>query len=434
MNLQDIIIQKLIENSRLEEATKNKILLYPSDEYRNRMDPEDITNLKGILFGGFNDEEIWCSETGFSNINEMEKAVKNKEYMIDIFENDEDFGVMEGTEWWKYIINTIKESYVDNDSYWSMFLLDSNGYKILYCGSEKPVIEDYKSQSSRIKLTIKTSKIGQPFFKNGSYKIYPDIVEDQLNMKDLQLWSIYDNNDDEYNIDQLEKAYNIENFVDLITSDLQNSFNTTYKKYITDIIQKADIKDEKSKQLFNRLVKDNILKSGRDIENIIDFLNLSGDRYNGLVNYYPYEFEREIIKQVQNSRFNIKYELDDVFGIYECSEEIINQVKSFASKMDSNTLFSIYKDIVTLKNYSYDTSSTKHFTTMPDYIYLISKFGLYPKDFLNVFKSANVKLVNSLGAIIGPIILAVYENKLNDKETILDRFKKDIIKYQITKK
>ena len=253
-------------------------------------------------------------------------------------------------------------------------------------------------------------------------------------MKDLQLWSIYDNNDDEYNIDQLEKAYNIENFVDLITSDLQNSFNTTYKKYITDIIQKADIKDEKSKQLFNRLVKDNILKSGRDIENIIDFLNLSGDRYNGLVNYYPYEFEREIIKQVQNSRFNIKYELDDVFGIYECSEEIINQVKSFASKMDSNTLFSIYKDIVTLKNYSYDTSSTKHFTTMPDYIYLISKFGLYPKDFLNVFKSANVKLVNSLGAIIGPIILAVYENKLNDKETILDRFKKDIIKYQITKK
>ena len=140
--LQEMTIKKLLENKKLQEASAKKVLLYPSSDYDDRMDPEDITNEKGILFGWFNDEEVMAYSTGFNSIQDMEKAVKNKEYMIDSFEDDEDFDNMSGEEWWDYIIETIEDSYVDGDSYGSMFLMDANNnYKILYCGAEEPDIE-----------------------------------------------------------------------------------------------------------------------------------------------------------------------------------------------------------------------------------------------------------------------------------------------------
>lgn len=60
--------------------------------------------------------------------------------MIEEFIDDEDWDELSGDECWQYIINTIENSYVDNDSYWSVFLINTNNYKILYCGSEEPEI------------------------------------------------------------------------------------------------------------------------------------------------------------------------------------------------------------------------------------------------------------------------------------------------------
>ena len=151
--LQEMTIKKLLESKKLQEAAARKVLLYPSSDYADRMDPDDITNEKGILFGWFNDEEVMAYSTGFNSIQDMEKAVKNKEYMIDSFEDDEDFDNMSGEEWWNYIIETIEDSYVDGDSYWSMFLIDANNnYKILYCGSEEPDIEIIDNTKSKMTL------------------------------------------------------------------------------------------------------------------------------------------------------------------------------------------------------------------------------------------------------------------------------------------
>lgn len=129
-------------NGGIKSNNKNsKILLYPSFDYMDRMDPIDISKEKGILFGWFNDEEIMCYSTGYNSIKDLEKAVKDKQYMIEEFIDDEDWEELSGDECWQYIINTIEDSYVDNDSYWSMFLIDANNnYKILYCGSEEPEI------------------------------------------------------------------------------------------------------------------------------------------------------------------------------------------------------------------------------------------------------------------------------------------------------
>lgn len=128
-------------NKRKKDKRDNAILLYPDYEYIDRMDPVDITNEKGILFGWFNDEEIDCYSTGYNTIKDLEKAIKSKQYMIEEFIDDEDWDELSGDECWEYVINTIEDSYVDNDSYWSMFLIDANNnYKILYCGSEEPVI------------------------------------------------------------------------------------------------------------------------------------------------------------------------------------------------------------------------------------------------------------------------------------------------------
>ena len=143
--LQEITMKKILENKKLQEASAKKVLLYPSSDYDDEMDPVDITDEKGILFGWFNDEEVMAYSTGFNSIQDMEKAVKNKEYMIDDFQDDEDFDNMTGEEWWNYIIETIEDSYVDGDSYGSMFLIDANNnYKILYCGSEEPDVEIIK--------------------------------------------------------------------------------------------------------------------------------------------------------------------------------------------------------------------------------------------------------------------------------------------------
>lgn len=142
-SLETYNIKRFMEQDmKTESKNKNSILLYPDYDYVDRMDPVDITNEKGILFGWFDDEEIMCYSTGFNTINDLEKAVKNKQYMIEEFIDDEDWEELSGDECWEYIINTIEDSYVDNDSYWSMFLIDANNnYKILYCGSEEPEVK-----------------------------------------------------------------------------------------------------------------------------------------------------------------------------------------------------------------------------------------------------------------------------------------------------
>lgn len=137
---------KLTENvTKLKESKKSKVLIYPSSEYSD--DDEDlfvdITNEKGILFGYFNDEDIDCYSTGYNNIQDLEKAIKNKEYMLPSFEDEEDFDEYTGEECWEYVVDTIEESGVDGDSGVSYFLIDTNNnYEILYCGIDSPDIYD----------------------------------------------------------------------------------------------------------------------------------------------------------------------------------------------------------------------------------------------------------------------------------------------------
>lgn len=150
--LQEALIEALLAN----ETTKlieGKIVITADPQIDNQSSI-DITNERGILFGWFNDEDIVCYNTGYRNINDLEKAVKNKEYMINEFEDDEDWDVMSGDEWWDYIVKTITNSYVDNDSYMSMFLLDANNYKILYSGRQKPIINKVDEKKNK-KLTAK---------------------------------------------------------------------------------------------------------------------------------------------------------------------------------------------------------------------------------------------------------------------------------------
>lgn len=418
-----------------EVSTGKKILLYPDFKYQDRMDPEDITNQRGILFGYFNDEEIGCYETGFNSIQEMEKAVKNKEYMIDDFKDDEDFDSMSGDEWWDYIITTIEESYVDNDSYWSMFLINANqNYKILYCGNEEPVIENYKSQSIGNKLTIKTTKDGAPFFKFGSYKIYPVMVDNQIDMKNLEYWTVDDSNGNDYDMLEFEEKYDIENFRDLVTPDLQNNFNEIQIKYTQSVIQNADIKDEKTKQLFNKLIADNVLRSSYDINNIISFLDISDDDYNCLVNYLPYEFEKVIFGKTTNS-----YSLREIFGVDDCSDAIVTEIKSAASKLDNSTIVDLYKNASTLEDYdnTFAGYGVDHFIKLADYIYLLYKFNIHPKDFINIIKSNNITGVKYFKDILGDMMLTIYGQKtsinLNSKEDILEFFKSRVIKYKNNK-
>ena len=75
------------------------------------------------------------------------------------------------------------------------------------------------------KLTIKTTKDGAPFFKFGSYKIYPVMVDNQIDMKNLEYWTVDDSNGNDYDMSEFEEKCGIENFRDLVTSDLQNNFN-----------------------------------------------------------------------------------------------------------------------------------------------------------------------------------------------------------------
>lgn len=217
------------------------------------MDPDNITNEKGILFGYFNDEEISAYSTGFNSIQDMEKAVKNKEYMIDSFEGDRDFENMSGDEWWNYIIDTINDSYVDGDSYWSMFLIDTNnGYKILYCGSEEPIIEivDLSKQKMHLKFNQdekNSKKPPYPYFKYGKYTI--ECQETDINNIEVSI-ECFNKLIDEaeffnefYPLDEIEENLNLDvDILSLITDDQKIQFLKAYKLYLE--YQKAE--DEKA--------------------------------------------------------------------------------------------------------------------------------------------------------------------------------------------
>lgn len=250
--LQEITIKKLLENKKLQEAVARKVLLYPSSDYADRMDPVDITDEKGILFGWFNDEEVMAYSTGFNSIQDMEKAVKNKEYMIDSFEDDEDFDNMSGEEWWNYIIKTIEDSYVDGDSYWSMFLIDANNnYKILYCGSEEPNIEIIDNTKS--KMTLKMGKPydknlpNYPYFKYGKYELTDfNVKSSDIKVTPEYFDSIFsDFEDDEGDsVDYIEEKLNGVDLLSLITDEQK----IQYLQVLIPFLQKSEEMDEKRDQ------------------------------------------------------------------------------------------------------------------------------------------------------------------------------------------
>ena len=254
MNLQDITIKLLLESEKLQEASTKKVLLYPSDEYSDRMDPENITNEKGILFGWFNDEEIMADSTGFNSIQNMEKAVKDKKYMIDSFIDDEDFDNMSGEEWWNYIIETINDSYVDGDSYWSMFLIDANhNYKILYCGSEEPDIEIVNTTKSKMILKMGKTSDNElpdyPYFKYGKYELtnaFNSEKSDAIKITPEYFDSIFsDFDDDDWGgVEYIEEKLDGINLLSLITDEQK----IQYLQALIHFLQKSEEIDEKRNQ------------------------------------------------------------------------------------------------------------------------------------------------------------------------------------------
>lgn len=227
------------------------------------MDPDNITNEKGILFGYFNDEEISAYSTGFNSIQDMEKAVKNKEYMIDSFQGDKDFENMTGEEWWNYIIKTINDSYVDGDSYWSMFLIDANkGYKILYCGSEEPNVEIVDLSKQKMNLKFYQNKNNPeeppyPYFKYGKYEI--DCEENNSNNIEVSIEcfnklianeSFYN---EDYTLEEIRDNLDLDTDVlSLITDDQKIQFLQTYKTYLEyreaeEAVENKEYEDKKQK-------------------------------------------------------------------------------------------------------------------------------------------------------------------------------------------
>lgn len=254
MNLQDKTIELLLENKKLQEASSKKVLLYPSSDYTDRMSPVNITNERGILFGWFNDEEIMAYSTGFNSIQDMEKAVKAKKYMIDSFADDEDFDTMSGEEWWNYIIKTINDSYVDGDSYWSMFLIDANhNYKILYCGAEKPDIEVVDNTKSKMILKMGKSYDKDlpdyPYFKYGKYKLtnaFNGINIDDIKVTTAYFDSIFSNFDDDEcgSVEYVEEKLDGVDLLSLITDEQK----IQYLQALILFLQKKEEIEEKRNQ------------------------------------------------------------------------------------------------------------------------------------------------------------------------------------------
>lgn len=289
--LQEATIKKLLE------VVNNKVLLYPSNEYYDRMDPEDITNEKGILFGWFNDEEIMAYSTGFNSIQDMEKAVKNKKYMIDSFVDDEDFDNMSGEEWWNYIVETIENSYVDGDSYWSMFLLDTNqNYKILYCGDEEPEVEVIKPTKNTNTLTFIIANNdryfidGTPLLQLGKYKMGPNITKDgHIDTSDIEDWAFIAGQT-EYDIQDLPKNITAETIKSMITPEIEQK----YVKATQEIEQKRQEVKDKLTELKDYLDKNTNLKW---------ILNSSGDEI-----YNDYKSSNdEISIEITNNSFVANY-------------------------------------------------------------------------------------------------------------------------------
>ena len=59
---------------------------------------------------------------------------------------------------------------------------------------------------SRNQLILKTTKDGQPYFKYGNFKIYPDTKDNQL-VKDTTNWMVYDNVGHDYLMYEFEDEY-----------------------------------------------------------------------------------------------------------------------------------------------------------------------------------------------------------------------------------
>lgn len=231
--LQEALIEALLANKTIK-LIEGKIVITADPQIDNQSSI-DITNERGILFGWFNDEDLVCYNTGYRSINDLEKAVKNKEYMINEFEDDKDWDVMSGDEWWDYIVKTITDSDADNDSYMSMFLLDANNYKILYSGKQEPIInkvDENKNKKLSAKLIPAKGYRYDSCIKLGKFYLYftyiselskpnpnPDIVRQDI-LDNLYFTNYQET--DSYAIKDIAEYYDksSEDIADLITPKL----------------------------------------------------------------------------------------------------------------------------------------------------------------------------------------------------------------------
>ena len=135
------------DEDKLEENKESKKLyiISPYDEDLEYV--EELKGNEGIVFGEFCDDSLYLESTGYKTINELKKAIDNGEYFIPGYEDDIEDDDISLEERWDWLINLIEESYVDGDSNYALFLLDSLNGKILYNGGECPDIyneEDYQ--------------------------------------------------------------------------------------------------------------------------------------------------------------------------------------------------------------------------------------------------------------------------------------------------
>ena len=282
----------------LKEAASNKILLQAY--YRDKdIDPVDITDMHGILYGGFNDEDLFCYETGYSSIKELEKAIKSKKYMIDdfvdSFEEDDELINLDGERRWKWLINYIEDSSVDGDSADSLFLIDSNGYKILYCGSDSPSIEKV-STSKKISLrTTKNSDIIWPYFKIGKYDLFSRFEQDEnfeptIEYFDRMFYDYeYGFEDENYEpLEEMEENLDI-NVLEMITDKQKEKYFDLLNK----AIEQSNEIEAKRKKIEE--AKPAVLKEKLDSLGII----LDKKQFNLLLDELPDNME-EVSNQVLN--------------------------------------------------------------------------------------------------------------------------------------
>ena len=214
--------------------------------------------MHGILYGGFNDEELFCYETGYSTIKDLEKAIKSKKYMIDdfadSFEEDDELINLDGEGRWKWLINYIEDSSVDGDSTDSLFLIDSNGYKILYCGSDSPSIEKVSTKKSKMILkTYQPNDDGPviPYFKYGKYELNCSPSENNIEVSSSYFDKIFYDEfwDESYTLEEIEDKLNVD-LLSLITDEQKIKFLELCKERKEyEEMEEKKLKKEKEKKL-----------------------------------------------------------------------------------------------------------------------------------------------------------------------------------------